>query len=114
MTPSGTRGYDSVQTENLRPLERRRAIRDALDQGDWKTAAQHLDHAHRTREHRMVAGIRSHRDYHETLGISRSYDYFLRLTITTGAAEAVSTFGAARKLAQTQISQTRTSPQPEG
>ena len=65
------------------PLGRREHIRDALEHGDWATAAEELATARHRAEHRMVAGITSWSAYVETLGISRMHAWRLILIAAT-------------------------------
>jgi len=65
------------------PIGRRDIIRDALETGDWATAAEQLAEARHRAEHRMVAGITSWSAYVESLGISRMHGWRLCLIAAT-------------------------------
>jgi hypothetical protein len=82
-----------------RPLERREIIRKALEQQDWRVAANNLHQAH-TRRECLNCGLRSQLEYVETLGISRMHNWRLRLIARSGHAEVGYTYRGALKYAR--------------
>lgn len=101
MNPSDPVRYTPLPAGKLSPLGRREHIRDSLDKGDWQTAAHHLHEAHTSREW-LRCGDSSWSDYVAMIGVSRMYDWQLRLTARMGTAKASYTVRAAIKAAKAQ------------